>query len=358
MTHPLRSKPAPPRPAGDLFHGSLTDWSNSPTEAFEVWMDSHKLATSSRTVYRSLWGGFVSYLRSHQVEFAQVDSDLIRLYLEGSEMRLEQRERIHRLIERAFNDIARTRVGAQNPAANAAVQRRNGWRLAERNDDTDFLSDSDHGAVVDWIESVQAPQVRRAKARPELSSKRAPAAWRFSRNRAACAVLLGSGVKPVELSHLSVNDVQCTLPGTEGQAMAPNAIEIHVQATTAEERRIRVPPWAGGALVHWLTELKSTAPAAANAGDTFPLFPRAAGGGVLSIRSIERLVETFFEGFQRSAGGDGSPITPQLLRNSFAAHLFSRGLGRDDVQTLMGYRQDLSATRLHAAWRVATGELG
>jgi hypothetical protein len=318
-------------------------------------MDSRQLADSSRTVYRSLWAGFVTYLRSHQVDFARVDSPLIKLYLEGSSMKLEQRERIHRLIERAFYDIAGNRVGAQNPAATAAVEKRHGWRRAERNDDTDFLDETEHRAAIAWIESAQAPQVERPKGRPEVSSTRAPAAWRFSRNQAACAVLLGGGVKPVELSHLSVNDVQFPFAASEGMPTPSNDIHLHVQATTAEERRLRMPAYAAGTLLQWVALLKSTAPGAAAAGDTFPLFPRAAGGGLLSVRSIERLVDAFFAGFERGPGAEGTTITPQLLRNSFAADLFERGMPREDVQALMGYRQELSATRLHAAWRSATG---
>jgi len=73
------------------------------------------------------------------------------------------------------------------------------------------------------------------------------------------------------------------------------------------------------------------------------------------VRSVEYLVEGFFEGFVRLADAGDGRITPQLLRNSFAADLFARGLPREDVQERMGYFLDDSAARLHAAWRMATG---
>lgn len=394
MTHPERSKPSLPSVTEDLIHGSLAAWSDSPMEAFEVWMDSRKLADSSRVVYRSQWAGFVQYLDSHGVGFDRVDSSLIRTYLEGTEIKLEQRERIHRLIERAFNAIANNRLAATNPAASAAVARRQSWRLAERNDDTDFLDESDHKSAITWIESVQAPQVRRPKATTEVSSGRAPRAWVFSRNRAACAVLLSAGLKPSELRELAVNEVYCESPAGGSCGAASNDIQGRLpevefneglgslEATAADhapavneeydrtigvrplvllvrgtsttrERRMRLPAYASAALASWIFTLRATAPGAAAEG--FPLFPRGTAGGSLSVRSIEYLVEGFFEDFARQEGAGDGRITPQLLRNSFAADLFARGVARDDVQQRMGYFVDDSVMRLHAAWRMATG---
>ncbi|WMD24057.1 site-specific integrase (plasmid) [Achromobacter seleniivolatilans] len=395
MTHPERSRPSLPSVTEDLIHGSLAAWSDSPMEAFEVWMDSRKLADSSRVVYRSQWAGFVQYLDSHGVGFDRVDSSLIRTYLEGTEIKLEQRERIHRLIERAFNAIANNRLAATNPAASAAVARRQSWRLAERNDDTDFLDESDHKSAITWIESVQAPQVRRPKATTEVSSGRAPRAWVFSRNRAACAVLLAGGLKPSELRELAVNEVYCESTRDDPNRAASNDIQgrllevefnegadlleatatEHAQAvneeydrassvrqlgllvrgtSTTRERRLRLPAYASAALASWISALRATAPGAAAEG--FPLFPRGSAGGRLSVRSIEYLVEGFFEGFARQEGAGESRITPQLLRNSFAAGLFARGVQLDDVQERMGYLIDDSARRLQAAWRLATAQ--
>lgn len=395
MTHPERSRPSLPSVTEDLIHGSLTAWSDSPMEAFEVWMDSRKLADSSRVVYRSQWAGFVQYLDSHGVGFDRVDSSLIRTYLEGTEIKLEQRERTHRLIERAFNAIANNRLAATNPAASAAVARRQSWRLAERNDDTDFLDESDHKNAITWIESIQAPQVRRPKATTEVSNGRAPRAWVFSRNRAACAVLLSAGLKPSELRELAVNEVYCPsqqesgagsastdvqgrlpevesnedlsfveAPGADPQPAVNEEYRSNPEAfpelmllvrgtSTTRERRLRLPAYASEALARWMIMLRATAPGAG--ADGFPLFPRGTAGGQISVRSVEYLVEGFFEGFARQGDADGGRITPQLLRNSFAADLFARGLPQEDVQERMGYFLDDSASRLHAAWRIATG---
>lgn len=87
----------------------------------------------------------------------------------------------------------------------------------------------------------------------------------------------------------------------------------------------------------------------------FPALSRGTAGGQLSVRSVEYLVEGFFEGFVRQVEVGEGRITPQLLRNSFAADLFARGLPREDVQERMGYFLDDSVSRLHAAWRMATG---
>lgn len=394
MTHPERSRNSLPSLTGDLLHGSLSAWTDSPKEAFEVWMDTRRLADSSRVVYRSQWAGFVQYLDSHGVGFDRVDSTLIRTYLEGTGLKLEQRERIHRLIERAFNAITNTHAAATNPAASAAVARRHSWRLAERNDDTDFLDESDHRSAIAWIWSVQAPQVRRPSANPAVSSGRAPRAWVFSRNRAACAVLLAGGLKPSELRELAVNEVCCPGLQEDGAARASNDIQrrlpevefneesyfveaqvadrepsvnenycdgsdgpelvLLVRGTpTSRERRLRLPVYASQALTRWMIMLRATAPGAS--ADGFPLFPRGTAGGQLSVRSVEYLVEGFFEGFVRQSDAGDGRITPQLLRNSFAADLFARGLPREDVQEQMGYFLDDSAARLHAAWRMASG---
>ncbi|AVG43878.1 MULTISPECIES: site-specific integrase [Achromobacter] len=395
MTHPERSRDSLPSLTGDLLHGSLSAWADSPKDAFEVWMDSRRLADSSRVVYRSQWAGFIQYLDTHGVGFDRVDSTLIRTYLEGTDLKLEQRERIHRLIERAFNAITSTHVAATNPAASAAVARRHSWRLAERNDDTDFLDESDHKSAIEWIGSAQAPQVKRPSAHPGVSSGRAPRAWVFSRNRAACAVLLSGGLKPSELRELAVNEVYCPSQQAPGTGSASNDIQgrlpevesnedlsfveapgadpqpsvneeyrsdpeaipelmLLVRGTsTTRERRLRLPAYASEALARWMIMLRATAPGAG--ADGFPLFPRGTAGGQLSVRSVEYLVEGFFEGFVRQGDADGGRITPQLLRNSFAADLFARGLPQEDVQERMGYFLDDSASRLHAAWRIATG---
>jgi len=395
MTHPERSRDSLPSLTGDLLHGSLSAWTDSPKDAFEVWMDTRRLADSSRVVYRSQWAGFVHYLDSHGVGFDRVDSTLIRTYLEGTCLKLEQRERIHRLIERAFNAITNTQAAATNPAASAAVARRHSWRLAERNDDTDFLDESDHRSAIAWIGSAQAPQVKRPSANPAVSSGRAPRAWVFSRNRAACAVLLAGGLKPSELRELAVNEVYCSgvqeagagrasndiqrrLPEVEfneessfveaqvadrepsvnedycdGPHRAPELMLLVRGTPTSRERRLRLPVYASQALTRWMIMLRATAPGAS--ADGFPLFPRGTAGGQLSVRSVEYLVEGFFEGFVRLADPGDGRITPQLLRNSFAADLFARGLPREDVQERMGYFLDDSAARLHAAWRMATG---
>lgn len=397
MTHPTRSNDAPQSLTPDLIHGSLSAWANSPKEAFEVWMDSRKFRDSSRTVYRSQWAGFIQYLDSKGVAFDRVDSLLIKTYLEGTGIKLEQRERIHRLIERAFNAIAGNRIAATNPAATAAVARRQSWRLADRNDDTEFLSENDHRDAIIWIETAQAPQVKRPKGRPALSSGRAPRAWVFTRNKAACAILLSAGLKPSELRQLAVNEVYFTpAPGpggapstndiqgrllspvdTEGvgnygpgdghrqpavnevnlRSSSPDghipALSILVRGTaTSRERRLQLPRYACQALSQWLAMLQATSPAAA-AGDGFPLFPRSTTGGALTVRSIEYIVDGFFDGFARQDGEGDSRITPQLLRNSFAADLFAYGLALDVVQERMGYLIDESAARLLAAWRVA-----
>lgn len=395
MPHPERSRDSLPSLTGDLLHGSLSAWTDSPKDAFEVWMDSRRLADSSRAVYRSQWAGFVQYLDSHGVGFDRVDSTLIRTYLEGTGLKLEQRERIHRLIERAFNAITTSQAATTNPAASAAVARRHSWRLAERNDDTDFLDESDHRRVIEWIASVQAPQVKRPSANPAVSRGRAPRAWVFSRNRAACAVLLSGGLKPSELRELAVNEVYCPsqqeqspgnasndiqrrLPEVElnedpsaveaaaangqppvneeycaGPVGVPQLILLVRGTSTTRERRLRLPAYACEALTRWMVTLRTTAPGASV--DGFPLFPRGTAGGQLSVRSVEYLVEGFFEGFARQEGAADDRITPQLLRNSFAADLFARGLPREDVQERMGYFLDDSVSRLHAAWRMATG---
>lgn len=397
MTHPTRSNHAPQSLTPDLIHGSLSAWAHSPKEAFEVWMDSRKFRDSSRAVYRSQWAGFIQYLESKGVAFDRVDSLLIKTYLEGTGIKLEQRERIHRLIERAFNAIAGNRIAATNPAATAAVARRQSWRLADRNDDTEFMSENDHRDAITWIETAQAPQVKRSKGRPALSSGRAPRAWVFSRNKAACAVLLSAGLKPSELRRLAVNEVYCTVgpapgvpPGAndiQGRLLSPADTEsfghrgtvgvgreaavnevnrrgpqldnrvpdlsLLVRGTsTSRERRLHLPRYASQALAQWLAMLRATAPGAAAAPD-FPLFPSNTAGGTLTVRSIEYIVEAFFEGFQRQDGEGDMRMTPQLLRNSFAADLFAYGLALDVVQERMGYLINESAARLLAAWRAA-----
>ncbi|RBL82382.1 site-specific integrase [Streptomyces cavourensis] len=400
MSRPARSNASPPSQTADLIHGSLSAWTHSTRETFEVWMDSHKLKDSSRAVYRSQWAGFIQYLASKGIPFDRVDPPLIKAYLEGTSLKLEQRERIHRLIERAFNAIAESGISSNNPAAAAAVVGRQSWRLAKRNDDTEFLSENDHRNAVNWIETSRPPRVKRPRATLTVSSGRATRAWVFSRNRAICAVLLSAGLKPSELRQLAVNEVYdptsadstdtsatngiqgclLTVPHNQslasketlgllgaGKQLAVNEINtqavssgqrcpdlaLHVRATpTSRERRLQLPHYASAALVSWIATLRATSPGAAP-GDGFPLFPRSTAGGTLTVRAIEYLVEGFFDGFRRDDDEGNARVTPQLLRNSFAAALFACGLPLNVVQERMGYLINESAARLLAAWREA-----
>lgn len=341
MPHPLRSNPPQSTHTGDFFHSSPTAWAHSPKEAFEVWMDNRGLATSSRAVYRTLWAGFVRFLDTQQIDLGQVDATRIHAYLEGTDMKLEQRERVHRLIERAFIDITGTRAGAFNPASKAAVLRKQGWRAVTTNDDTDFLDEHAYREAVAWIESAQPPKIDRPQAQPRANSRRAPGAWRHRRDMAICAVLLGGGLKPSELRHLSVNEVHCST----------NGIRLHIQPSNNEEREVELQAFATPILRAWLATLATTVPGAAAADSLVPVFLSAPAGGALTVRAVENTVARIFGDFPYADG----PVTPQLLRNSFAAALFARDVPLETVQELMGYRQELSVARLHGSWRMATG---
>uniref|UniRef100_A0A1I7Z947 Tyr recombinase domain-containing protein n=1 Tax=Steinernema glaseri TaxID=37863 RepID=A0A1I7Z947_9BILA len=129
------------------------------------------------------------------------------------EVRRPQRERYQQVIARAYEELCRQDGRSENPALAPAINDpfKESWRQAPDNQATQFLS------VDQCLATIKALRSRLQVL--ELASDMTIAArWREYRDMTIVAVMLGTGLRPVELGQLhpcAPSDQRCASPGTD-----------------------------------------------------------------------------------------------------------------------------------------------
>lgn len=150
------------------------------------------------------------------------------------------------------------------------------------------------------------------------------------RDRALALTLFYSGVRVAELAALDVGDV----------ALSTRKGRVIVREGTGERHReIPLHPAARTALRAWLRDRRSWPGA-----DGAALWLNRRGGR-LSARSIEQVVGAV--GRAAHLDDPEAPLTPQVLRHTFATRLLRQGVDVVVVADLLGHRR-LDTVRRHS----------
>lgn len=146
------------------------------------------------------------------------------------------------------------------------------------------------------------------------------------RDRALIEVLYATGLRVSELVGLRIPDV--TLDRGYLQCLGKG-------------RKTRIVP-LGDQAVHWVRKyLAEVRPAFVARRETPYLFVSARGGRRLSRAGFWKILK----GYGRKAE-IRSPLSPHVLRHSFATHLLDRGADLRAIQTMLGHA-DLSTTQIY-----------
>jgi integrase/recombinase XerC len=146
------------------------------------------------------------------------------------------------------------------------------------------------------------------------------------RNRAILELLYSTGLRVAELAALDTDDITA-IPETEGGT-------LRVFGKGKKERLVVCGTTARKAVAAYLDRREEFGPEE----EETALFLNSRGGR-LTVRSIERMVETV----ARTAGLPGD-VTPHTLRHSFATHLLANGADLRVIQELLGHAS-LSTTQ-------------
>ncbi|CAJ0700976.1 Tyrosine recombinase XerC [Ralstonia mannitolilytica] len=307
----------PATPVPDLFQPSLQDWTDQPAQAFEHWLAARGYRESSATVYRAMWRKWLRWTESHQRALADWSAGDIAAFLDESGLTKLHRYRYARLIERVFHQIDQLRAGTHNPASSAVQQ-----RLAEgENDPTTFLSAAERTA----IEASLEVGPRAGEAAPNAS------AFKLARDRALVAVCHGAGLKVAQVQALLLHHVD--------EALAAITIERSrgpaYQAPLLEAAR--------PALAAWLAVRRQ----AEVPGER--VFVADASGRAMHAASVYRRVEAWLAALPALVHRS-ERLSPQTLRNGYAAALFDAGATPAEVGYALGLRDQTSPWRLRAAY--------
>jgi integrase/recombinase XerD len=146
------------------------------------------------------------------------------------------------------------------------------------------------------------------------------------RDRALIETLYATGLRVSELVGLRLTDVRLS--------------EGYVQCL-GKGRKERIVP-LGAEAGHWVQRYEESGRPVLMRGRSSPfLFVNARGGGRLSRLGVWKLLKAY----GRQAGVR-APLSPHVLRHSFATHLLERGADLRAIQTMLGHA-DVSTTQIY-----------
>ncbi|MGM3276845.1 tyrosine-type recombinase/integrase [Ralstonia sp. 24A2] len=315
--------PTPPAtPVPDLFQPTLQDWVDQPAQAFEHWLAARGYRESSATVYRAMWRKWLRWAESRQRALADWSAGDIAAFLDESGLTKLHRYRYARLIERVFHQLELLPNGTPNPGthnpASAAVQQ----KLAEgENDPTTFLSTAERVA----IEASLEVGARASEAAANAS------AFKLARDRALVAVCHGAGLKVAQVQSLLLRQVDAALENITVEP--PRGPSYH--APLLESARPALAAWLA---VRGHAEVPGER-----------VFVADAGGRVMHAASVYRRVEAWLAALPALVHRS-ERLSPQTLRNGYAAALFDAGAAPAEVGYALGLRDQTSAWRLRSAY--------
>ncbi|MCR4142714.1 site-specific integrase [Alcaligenes faecalis] len=323
---------------------------------FDTWLQHQRppMAPSTQRVYRTLWRRFLQALQDHKKQYTQIKPVDIRDFLSNlDEVRRPQRERYQQVIARAYEELCRQDGRSENPATAPAINDpfKESWRQAPDNQATQFLSVDQCSATIKALQN-------RWRVLELASDMTIAARWREYRDMTIVAVMLGAGLRPVELGQLHPSAIGVA-QRRAGPVESNEADEEHttqwrdgtilLKLTGAAKREVVAPIWCEAILRSWLI-FSGAEDASAWAKDS-RVFPgsrqvsAARPQAQMNPATLARIVSKW--GIKQM----DLVMTPQRLRNTFGAGLIERGFSLPEIEEIMGYAPGAaSAWRLQASW--------
>jgi integrase len=370
-------------------------------------MALQRFRTSSVLVYRAQWHHFLDWLTARGRTLRSTEPALIDEFAATIDVKRQQRARYLRIMERVFDDMSGQSQALGNPARTVTRSIDAPWTDTASNAPTGFLTPAERALL--WQALTQTE-----------TAAGQPLPWRDLRDRAMAAMLLGAGLKLNELESMELAQLRLGWPDsrvvvspTKGTVAASWTIEqetdqrggvIWIPRTDAAERTYTVQRNAA----HHATAMTDPAEAADIAAertrpgdvsatgntdeigggrsptvDSHRAVPFPAHAAVILLRWLQARTENDVEGeLVFPAGRSGAKmhkatalraidalveasglralhhgrISPQTLRNAYAAALFAAGQTDEQVAANLGMIKVLSARRLRAAWDLYRAE--
>ena len=332
---------------------TLAVWLNTPVQAYEHWIRQQGLRGSSQRIYLAMFARFCQWLDEQSVPLDRCSSAHLAAFLAAENPNLperrrhpqtgRQRQQYVRLLERVFAHLGTLGWVGSNPGRQAGVE----GVGAGSDQPTRFLSAAEREAVIELVLSRLAAL---GPAPVDLED------WVGYRDLALIAATLGAGLKPGQLSSLSLNCIDLE------QSVIDHSVAAH-------SHRAVLLPFAREALAAWVAMLKRLSEESVSitgrAGGTPAQWRRSqlvfvadrSGRGFgrfsltqrMHVSSIFRRIQSFLE----DAGVTGSRASPQTLRNTYAALLIEGGASTMELVTCLGLSTDMTAQRIRASWAAA-----
>lgn len=330
---------------------------------FEKWMDSQHppFRLSSKRIYQVLWRRFLEWLPTQRLNISTVNEVHIATFLSSLEdTNRQQRERYQLVILRAYEALQAQIPALINPTASQQLQdmHATSWRDSSSNQSKQFLSPEQCHEI---IEMLEAEQQRLAL---EHHSLTAAALWKAHRNAAVIALLLGCGLKALEVLSLRIDslhnnedgeyclDTGCFISFTLQEQLALNrsdpqdsTIHAYIQDYGGKHRVLTLPEWALPVVLSWKQRL-------VHATGHQLLFP--SNRVPSEFRSKETMnpatLARIVAGWGNEHGFSG--LTAQKLRNSYGGLMIEEGASLSDLDSHMGFvAAAAGSSRLAAEWR-------
>lgn len=285
------------------------------------------IRASTARVYMTMWSKFLRWLAPNKPSLFDVNSDDIMAFLEqrdGNGKRVLQGSTIRRQYLTLFERVYTHLQVRPNPATHACfdIFKQRNAGLMGKNAPKATLSEGEQKAFMGALPSAEA------------AGEKDPAiGWKRRRDRAMQALMLGAGLKVVEVigiytDSIGEKDATGSVPITISPAVAGGTIRAH---------QTQLRPFAVAEVLQWVRERRAL---------KIPgrlLFPATLDGGKLDKATVYRQVKATFS----RAGIDVSRQGGRTLRNSFAVRELNAGESIELVGEFLGHRKRRS-TELYA----------
>ncbi|WP_341666655.1 site-specific integrase [Alcaligenes sp. SDU_A2] len=320
---------------------------------FDTWLQHQRppMRPGTQRLYRTLWRRFLQDLSTRKKNYTHLQAKDIRDFLNSLEhVRRPQRERYQHVIARAYEELCRQDGRAENPALGPAINDplKQDWRQAPDNQATRFLS------MLQALETIQALQVQ-LRILTLATDMTVAARWREFRDMAIVALMLGTGLRPVELEVLppsAIRTATCSAQDSEdilGSDAHWRDSAWFLSIPGAASRDVAIPLWCESMLRAWLAHSGlNDASQWTSDSRLFPGSRRISAARPQSQMNPATLARIVSKWGQTKCS---TLMTPQRLRNTFGASLIERGYSLPEIEHIMGYAPGAaSAWRLQAAW--------
>lgn len=323
-------------------------------ELLSHWLEDQNppLRLATKRHYLILWGRFVKWVEGQGYTLNQItDTHVIRFLSSLDQANRPHRERYRLIIYRAFSAVQEK----ANPAEHSVVKDvlATSWRGAASNDSKQFLTRQEQALLIQRLE-----QELGALQKERENGTHTPSFWKRERNGAIVALLLGCGLKPLEVLAMRCDALFYDTEGdafldtgrlvefTQDQELAlvrtnPKTSTIHayIHDFGGKSRVLEVPNWCTQWLEFWLVERGKLTHDV-----LFPANQHVAVAGLMNPATLTRTITNWGE-------LNGLKLSAQKLRNSFGSKLIDQDKSIIQISHQMGFVVSAGgASKLISEW--------